>query len=245
MTHLDEGTILAMRDGAWETEAALQHTSSCTLCSHELGRARARAALVSGALSVLDEDVDTEAAKAVVRRRLDARHGAVRGGAWRWMPLGKAAALVLIAAGAASALPGSPFRNWWRASEPAAVPTVAPASGIASAPGGAIEVPVTAGRIAGIVRGVSPGTEVEVVWVDAPTARVAAPAGSVFAYGGGRAEVDAADGPLRVEMPRAAELATLEVDGVEYVRRAGDLVSVAGPATQRTDARILFVAPER
>lgn len=247
MTHLDEGTILAVRDEAWEAEDAFQHLSACTPCSGELAQARARAAQVAEALSVLDDDVEVESAKAAVRRRLDAAHGAPPRGALAWPALGKAAALVLLAAGAASALPGSPLRNWWSPTTeptPASSPT-GPSVAAQDAPVGGIAVPVDDGRIAVIVRGVAAGTSLEVVWGDEASARVSAPAGSDFTYAGGRAEVDVAAGPVRVELPRGAQLATLEVDGVEYVRRSGAFVDVAGPAVERTDARILFVAPER
>jgi hypothetical protein len=101
------------------------------------------------------------------------------------------------------------------------------------------------GRIAVIVRGVAAGTSLEVVGGDDDSARVSAHAGSDYTYAGRRAQLHAAAAPLGVELPSAAQLATLEVDGVEYVRRSGAFVDVAGPAVERTDARILFVAPER
>lgn len=248
MTHLDEGTILAVRDGDWAEDFAQAHLTQCVDCSGELGQARTRATHITDSLAALDEDVDVETAKAAVRGRLDVTRGrTARAGQWTRWSLGKAAALLLLAAGTASALPWSPVRSWWRTSapEPSAVPARAePAQTVEGASGGGIAVPVDDGRIAVIVRGAATGASLEVVWVDEPTATVSAPPGSDFTYAGGRAEVDAAAGPIRVELPRAVRLATLEVDGVVYLARSGERLDVAGPVVEWDESHIRFVVPE-
>jgi hypothetical protein len=249
MTHLDEGTILAVRDGAREVDDALEHLAGCAPCSRQLARARTRATEVAEALEALDDDVRVDAAKAVVRKRLDdSRTQRARRGEHGWPALGKAAALVVLAAGAASALPGSPLRTWWEERDGTPVPLAEP-TGPSAAPQeglvGGIAVPLDAGRIAVIVRGAAPGTRVRVEWVERLTASVSAPAGSGFTYGGGRAEVDAAPGALRIELPRTAGYATLEVNGVEYVRRSDEQLDVTGPVTERSDAGVSFIVPER
>jgi hypothetical protein len=247
MTHGDEGTIVAMRDGAWTDEGVTAHVSVCDACAGELERARARAVRVAAALAELDDDVDVEAAKATVRRRLGTapRERRASGGSAR-SALAKAAVLVLVAAGAVSALTWSPLRSWWRGSQAASTsapepPLPSPAQTSLAA----LAAPLVDGRIGVIVRGVPAGTSIDVAWVDGSNARISAPAGSAFTYAAGRAEVDAVAGPVRIELPRNADLASVAVDDVEYVRRSGAEVRVTGPAVERTEALLRFVVPQR
>jgi hypothetical protein len=111
------------------------------------------------------------------------------------------------------------------------------------APVAGIAVAVPEGRIAVIVSGAEPGTVIDVQWVERATARVSAPSGSGFTYADGRAEVEAAPGPIEVQLPRAADAASLVVDGRLFLERSGALLEVPGPAVERSAEGIRFVVP--
>lgn len=253
MTHLDEGTLVALRDGdagALADVLADAHLRACDACSEALHEAKRRAPVIAAALDSLDEPIDILRAKAAVRRRLDTQRGAqrIRAAGWWRGHLGRAAALLVLTAGAASALPWSPIRHWWTGA-PASAPMAEPGTGVATpsapqaAPAAGISVGVPDGRITVVVSGAEPGTVIDVRWVERATARVSAPSGSGFTYADGRAEVEAAPGPIEVDLPRAAEAASLVVDGRVFLERIGAELDVPGPAVERTDARIRFVVP--
>jgi hypothetical protein len=249
MTHLDEGTLVALRDAGPADEPTSGHLRDCPTCTDRLDEATARAVAVAEALASLDEPVDVRSAKVAVRRRLDAVRGGVHAGrGWWHAHVGRAAAVLLLTAGAASALPWSPVRDWWAGAPAEPLTGSDPAGGVGAtqgSPPAGISVAVPRGSIAVIVRGAEPGSVIEVVWVDRPTARVSAPAGSQFTYADGRAEVDAAAGPVEVELPRDAALASLEVDGRLFLERSGEHLDVPGPAVTRSDARLRFLVPAR
>lgn len=246
MTHLEEATVVALRDNEEALEAELRHVETCAPCGDAVSEAEQRALLITEALASLDDPVvDLEDARASIRARLDrASERTLRAGGW-WMPahMGRAAAVLLIAAGAVSALPGSPVRQWiGDDTSPAANPAVrvAPEQEAQSA---GVTVPVASAGIRVLVSSLGPLDHLEVVWVDGGSARVDAPAGSRFSYAEGRVEALVAGGPVRIELPRSGASVTVEVDGVPYLTRTGDVVEVTGPVGQRSDARILFVAP--
>jgi hypothetical protein len=249
MTHLDEGTLVALRDAGPADEPTSGHLRDCPACADRLVEVTARGVAIAEVLTIFDEPVDVRSAKAAVRRRLDA----VRGGmharrGWRHTHLGRAAAILLLTAGAASALPWSPVRDLWVRAPAGPLNGTEPASGAVAtqgSPPAGISVAVRRGSIAVIVRGAEPGSVIEVMWVDRPTARVSAPAGSQFTYADGRAEVDAVAGPVEVELPRDATFASLEVDGRLFLERSGEQLDVPGPAVTRSDARLRFVVPAR
>ena len=246
MSHLGEAILVALRDGEGADEQSAEHVGGCATCADELGEAERRAQLIAETLSSLDEPVDVPSAKAAVRRRLDARREEVRPRtAWRRGHLGRAAAILLLTAGAASALPWSPVRHWWVEERPAitSAPEPAGAGPQAATPVAGISVAVPEGRIAIIVRNAEPGTVIDVVWVDRAAARVSASSGSGFTYADGRAEVEAAPGPIRIELPRDAGFASLEVDGRVFLERSAEGIAVFGPAVERSEAGIRFVVP--
>lgn len=244
MSHLDEATISRVRDGEPLEAAPLEHARDCDACGGALAEARERAAVVQRALSALDSPVDVEAAKVAVRGRLDAsREAGTRRRAWTGH-LGRAAAILLLAAGAAWALPGSPLRRLWHreASERGPAVTSTPASGRSAQPS-AITVPLADGRIRVLVLGALPGSELSVIWGDQPTARITAPAGSRFTYGRGRAEVAPEPGPVTVELPRTATTASVEVDGTTYLSGSAEHPVASGPVIETAPGRVRFRVP--
>jgi hypothetical protein len=247
MTHLDEGTLVAVRDGDPYAALPSAHVEECARCAEELEASRSRSRMIAEVLASLDEPVDGTAAKAAVRRRLDAERGDLlaRGGWWRGH-LGRAAALLVVTAGAASALPWSPVREWWAGSSAEPVPASGPTGALTTAQGSpeaSISVAVPEGGIAVLVRGAEPGSLIEVAWGPDAVATVSAPHGSEFSYADGRVEVDATPGPVRVELPGSPGLASLEVGGRLFLARAGTRLDVQGPVDERTDAGIRFLVP--
>jgi hypothetical protein len=246
--HLDEGQIATLRDERTAEPWASSHLDACAVCTAELTDARTRAHDVADALATLDRPVDVTAAKAAVRRRLDRARiedAPVR----RRIPLGRVAAILLVTAGAASALPWSPLARWWSApsaeeesSPPAATVTSAPDAGPSTA---SIAVDVADG-IQVIVTGASAGATIDVVWTDAASARVTAASGSRFTLATGRVEVQAVEGIVSLELPRTAR-SGLVVNGRTYLEPSpqGSTLgaTVVGPAAEVTDARVRFLVP--
>jgi len=248
VSHLDEGTLVAVRDGALVDADANEHLSDCAACRAALTEAEARAEEITAALATLDAlDAPVEAATA--KEAVRARLGHVRDGRPRrtWAgQVGRAAAVLLLAAGAAYATPGSPVRGWLTP-DPGVVGAQAPAAVGAQElrHEGAIEVNVPDGRIHVVLQGVQPGEAVEVVWTEAAVARIVAAAGSSFSFGEGRAEATVAPGPVRVELPRYAPDVAVEVDGRVYLRRTSGSLEVLEPVQERSDAGVRFVVTGR
>lgn len=247
MNHLDEGTIVSLRDREWAPESASAHAKTCADCGSALHEARHRTEEISRALEALDAPVpDLEEARDRVRARVDARAAKeLRAGARWWSGhLGRAATVLLVATGAVSALPGSPVRGWLSAPEemghpiPEAVPMATQ-----EAETSGVTVAVPAGGIRVLIHSLGPIQRLEVVWSDQATARVDAPAGSRFTYGEGRVEAMVAGGRVRIELPRAGGAVSLEVDGRIYLARRGDYVEVTGPVGEQSDEGILFTVP--
>lgn len=246
MTHLDEATLVALRDREDVSVEAVQHLGTCAWCADALEETTIRERRIEEMLSSLDEDgVDREASRAAIRARIDQQlHPRAAARPW-WRPahLGRAAAVLLVAAGAVAALPGSPVREW--IAEPVVTPSLDQTESAApqEAEPSAVTVPVEMDGLQILVSSLGPLAALEVVWIDGAAARVEAPAGSRFTYASGRVEALVAGGAVRVELPRDGGPLQLEVDGTRYLTRSGSQLSVEGPVGDRSDERILFVAP--
>jgi len=244
MTHLDDATVLQVRDREPLDSGLLEHARACDECEGAVVEARDRAAFVERTLAILDQPVDVEGAKAAVRARLDAtREAGARRRTWTGH-LGRAAAILLLAAGAVWALPGSPLRTFWRndAGEDAPALAHTSTSGQSAEPSG-ITVPVPDGRIRVVVREAMPGSELSIVWGDAATARITAPAGSRFTYGSGQAEVVPGPGDVTVELPRSATATSVDVNGSTYLSGSAERPVTSGPVIETTAGRIRFRVP--
>lgn len=249
MTHLDEGTIVSIRDGSLVPGDARWHAQECSVCQQELSEARRRAEVIEDTLLLLDSPsghetrVDVDAAKAAVRRRLDSAQSGRTRPRRPWY-FGKAAAALVVTAGAAAALPNSPVREWFATAEPREAAETATTGQEARIEGG-IEVSVPEGGIRVSVNDMTEGSDLEVVWIEASTARIVAGAGSTFSYADGRAQASVVAGPVRVELPRDASEVSIDVDGRTYLRRTADGLVVLGPIVEQTEDRIRFLIPER
>jgi hypothetical protein len=243
-THLDDGRIVTLRDDPSDPSDT-SHVESCAVCTAELEEARTRTTSVAEALATLDSPVDVTAAKVSVRLRLD-RERASAVPPRRRIPIGRAAAILLVTAGAAAALPWSPISPWRR--ETTAPPPTSTTVDQAVTPGetpapASVTVDVTEG-IEILVTGASAGATVEVVWRDDASAQVSAPRGSSFALAAGRVEVGASAGAIRIEAPREARI-EIVVNGVTYLERSAAGLSVVEPAAEITDGGVRFLVRER
>ena len=146
----------------------------------------------------------------------------------RW--LGRAAVLVLIAAGALSALPG-PFNGWiprvFSGGSPLATP-IAPAPEPAGQVGGRMEV--VSGPVLVHLENVVPGTVIDVRRVAGRAVGVLAATGSEFSYGSGEVRAAVVAGPVTVELPDGVVPATLIVNGATYLVVDAAGIDVPGPA---------------
>lgn len=259
--HLDEGRLQALLDGELpgeEERGARSHLASCADCLEALEELGTRAALVSGALGSLDVPVPMLPARAALRRRLEGRAG---GGAPPPAPTGReprgnprwlrAAAMILVSVGVgASALPGSPVREWvareWmgasRGETPAATGTPS-----AVAPAAAAEVavflPPNGGQVRVDLAGLPEGAMVRVELVDRGDAAIFAPGGSRFETSPGRLHASVEGDRVRVEFPKEVPWATLWVNGERTLTRSGGRLELSGPGARVEGDTIVFRLP--
>lgn len=248
MSHLDEATLVALRDG--ETGAngieAERHLAECGACASALQELRARQASIADLLVELDEPFDVAVAKNAVRARLRGRGAAPRFVHWSFRRAASVA-LLLAAAGAAYALPGSPLRSWLAGGRDTGAmqtpATVENTPAMTSDTETGVHLDVAGGPLRIVLNGVAAGTEIEVRWVSGTTASVMAPRGTRFTTSDGRIEAVTAPGTVRVELPRGALPASLVVSGRTYLRNGNAGLDVPGPAFERGEGLIRFRVP--
>ena len=256
MKHLDGGTLVTLRDREPVPTGAADHLAACGECAEAMREAENTAGVVAAALGSLEDTFDLERARAVVRARVAEASAAAAGSPALVPParrgaqaLARAAGLVLIAAAGASALPGSPVREWVAdlvsgnqtpAAEP--VPSTPPAG--AEEAGIRVSVdPSATVRISGVM----PGHAVEVTWVPGDQVAVFAPSGSRFGSDAEGVAAVVAGGPVRIELPTGVRPLTLDVGGRVWLRSLDRgvefLVSPENPSA--TTLRFLVPEPER
>lgn len=229
MTHIDEGRLQALIDGELrldERHRVERHLASCDGCRAELELLRALSGRFSEAIAELPRLARSRehgvgwparSPSAVVRAMLP-----------------RAAAILLFAGAAASAtIPGSPVRRWLgMEGAPATVAEAGPAGSDQEAPAAAIEaeafesgvsVEAADGAVEIVLRDAGGDLRVRAMLVDGTRAGVYAAgeaASSRFLTGAGRIEVlSARAGELRIELPRDVAVATVVVNGREYLRK--------------------------
>ena len=255
--HLSEAHLIAVRDGSLPAGAAERlHVDGCPVCRAELDRLRRRSGVVTGALESLDVPWDLAAARARLRQTVTETTAEAAGvrpiplaRPRSWRPRRAAAVLVLLAA-TASALPGSPVRQWLasRGNDSPVVPETESRSvtveSLDRLDAGADEragVRLQASPSMRIsVRGLETGDEVRVVWTDGDEVAVLAPPGSRFTSGEDGVDAVVAGDPVTVEIPRARNATTLVVGGSVFLRASADAIDVSGPVTERTDSTVVF-----
>jgi hypothetical protein len=148
------------------------------------------------------------------------------GGERRRRVAAAASIVLLVGAGAAWAVPGSPLRSWWeglRAGEPIAstlapeVAEVEPVPALVQDDPVGVGVPLVFDRVDVSFEAVPEGAVLEVRIVDGERAWVEAPEGTSFeveaATGTARAFVGSGSGRIRVELPRRATGSSVRVNG--------------------------------
>lgn len=264
MNHAAEGLLQAYLDGetAGGVGAEIEgHMAGCDECRAELERLRARSVLVASVLQRLDAPA-TEAGwqqawwrvQGEVRKPKHAR-GRFAAGA-----LARAAAILLVCAGALAALPGSPVRQLisrlftresaapavTRAPVPRPAPPVAvpaPAAPRRAALPGVVLVP-TEGRVRLLVWSATRGATIRVNLVEGN--RVSVEAGSDaadvrFRTANGRIEVmNLGSAEAVIQIPRSLPFASLDVDGRQWLFKEGDQLRLNGPAVQQSRDGVVF-----
>ena len=244
-SHPTEATILSVRDGAPVAGEVLVHLDECAACARALEEARDRAGTIEKALAALTVPAQATGEAAAARRppaggaatgwrrRMAAPGGprTSRGGLRTPWWLGRAALLVLIAAGALSALPG-PFAGWIPrifsgSPPPEAAPVAAPER--PGQVGGRMAAP--SGPVAVRLESVPAGTVVDVRRAADGSVGVLAAAGSEFSYGEGEVRASIASGPVTVELPEGVVPVTLTVNGAVYLVLNAAGTEVTGPST--------------
>lgn len=213
MTHPQEGMLLALRDGEGIPETARAHIAACSVCRGVLAEARVRAGSIRDLLDREVELVDTEAAKAEVRARLDQARARPRYP--RIMTsLGRAAAILLLAAGAAYAVQSPQVRGWFsdRFVQP----------GVSEAP--AVDAPVQSDELRSIGVAARPGlvvaltelgveTRIALVFEVRDEVEVFAGEDTRFAVADNRITVSDVIGPVVIRVPAGAPTLTVTANG--------------------------------
>ena len=228
MIHLTEGMIVAVRDREPVADEVLAHLNESAAGARALEDARSRAEAVEQALSVLTVPLVVP----IGRGRRDAVRGTrTRGTVWTPGWLGRAAVLVLIGAGALSALPG-PFNGWIPRVFTGGPPPAPPSTSAPELPGqvgGRMEV--VSGPVVVRLENVVPGTVIDVRRVAGRAVGVLAATGSEFSYRSGEVRAAVVAGPVTVELPDGVVPATLIVNGASYLVVDAAGMEVTGPAT--------------
>jgi hypothetical protein len=284
MGHPSEGTLQAYLDGetdGLEKESIRAHLGRCETCRSMAEAQEEASGRVTRALLLLDREpaASPEEALRLVHGRQGVagapptwRQPAVEGpshpspggglsrprfGGWRTLPLPWAASIaLLLTAGAASALPGSPVRGWllqgWEALVGSHSQVLDAETGTAVhseavvTPEASDPVETGASILAGDegvelwIRGLPPGADLRVVWVDGNMAGIFAGEGTRFRTEPGRLEAEAPPGTVRVEIPRSLSRVVVGVDGKVLVRVSGDEVDILGPIQRRTPMEVVL-----
>lgn len=248
MTHLDEGTILAIRDRGLVDADAHEHLDQCASCASALAAAQERAEAVARSLRALDggPPIDVDAAKAAVRQRLDERREAPRrrvpGVYWS---LGRAALLVLLASGAAYAIPNSPLREWLAGDNVPSRATVETTAVGAPAAAEGVELAVPIGGLSIALTSAAIGQRIEVRWVDGDRLTVVAGADSRYQVSSGSLGVDLRPGDVRIDVPVGNEPIIVEVNGRMILQRVDGGLVVQGDVLSRDQSGIVFTVGQR
>lgn len=253
--HPDEGLILAFRDGELPDETADtgSHLEECPECAQVVLKQGEDSVALSGALSLLDTEPPTERARVrvlSVERELRSPWRHVR----RNLPRAASFA-VLLTAGAAAALPGSPLRRWaaqgWESISGSSAAPALPAEGD---PSPSIEgsgsqgvvgatLPVSGQEIE--IRVEMPGGEgaLWVILVEGTRAGIFAGEGTRFRTEEALLEARGARGEVRLEVPLGVSRVVVTVNGEVYLRKTGEELEILGPVTDRTPGEIHFALP--
>jgi anti-sigma factor RsiW len=249
--HLGEGALQALLDGElsdFEGSQVRRHLAGCDACASSYEQMKEANAALTAALALLE--TPGRARPPLVRPGKAAR-------AWGRSALPRAAAVLLVgfAAAASATIPGSPVREWLAARvEPPTLAVAVPdersvqaeatALAVETAAEWGVSVEPAAGRVRVVLTDPSPELQVRALLASGSSAGVFATgdqAGTRFSTGAGTIEViGAGAGEMRIEIPRSARSASIEVDGRTYLVKEGDQLRLAIDPSSRADAEIVF-----
>lgn len=253
MTHTDESRLLARLDGelSGDDRARVEeHLRECPECRERSQAVERRIELFSRAVERLDV-TPPRVRWSDVRDRTGSRPGP-----GRFAPILKAAAVILVVTGVASAVPGSPVDDWIGA----AVDEVAGwlGGGDRAAVEAEMEVPETteareaatgvavrldAGAVRVSLDELPEGTEVRVRLVSGDQAVVEA-GGARYRTAPGRIQATGASGgPVSVRIPRDATAARVLVNGTPAVALEDGRLRVILDADAEPDTAVTFRTP--
>lgn len=251
MDHLDEELMQALLDGELEGEAASAaraHLDACDACRESYEELCAGSQLFASAGALLDRPSPRQVIAFPPSSRTIRRHRRFA------LAIPRAAVLLFGFAVAASAtIPGSPVRGWIETrlgsnDDPLSVERregiETPFSAEPSATEMGVGIAPIDGRLRIVVTGAAPGLTIRALLTDARTGGAFSSGEATstrFRGGGGLVEVfDAAGEELRVEIPRAAIVASLEVDGRTYVMKDGDQLRLITSGSDRLASEVAF-----
>ncbi len=256
MEHPSDAMIRAFLDGeAGRAESEIQaHLSACAGCRARAGEQGRREAVVAEALSLVDVPPPLERARAAIRRH-ERESGRWAGLVRRNLPR-VASVAVLLTAGAAAALPGSPIRSWltreWAelsgSGDSSAVTSLTTGEAASDMAGGEAErvgatIPYTPEGIELHVSGLNPESSLTVLLVQGTEAGIFSSEGTRFRSQTGRLEAEDPPGDVTVEIPVTTPGARLVVNGEVYLRKTGEVLEILGPVSTRTQTEIRFSSP--
>lgn len=252
--HLHDGLLQALLDREMAADAereTREHLAACPVCRERYAETRTASQTLASALALLDPPA-RDPAVIPLRPRSAVR----RAGAWRNPALARAAAMLLTVAAAASAtIPGSPVRDWLAAavdggadagdlSRPAPVAATSVADPAPTAAESGVRVAPLDGAFRVVVTDAAAGAEISARLVEDDRGGVflaGDPADVRFATAPGSVRVSGVgEGALRVEIPRAAAAASIEVNGRRVVVKDGDQLQLLVPPGDTSGGEILF-----
>lgn len=255
MVHLTDGNLQAWIDGELagepEVEARVRHhVGACEECADRLTVLRQRSERFSRAMLALDEGTAAPADPGPLP--LAATRGRARR-PWRrtgW-GLARAAGLLLVVAGAASAIvPGSPVRSWIGVllsddrAPSIAVDDISPrGEGVEAVGPTVVGVAADDGRVEVRLRDFGRDSKVHVRLTDAGRATVRVEdtgTGPRFVTAPGQLEVIGTTGDVWVDLPRSAHESAVTVDGEPLVRVTDGEIRILRPAVDSLREEVVF-----
>lgn len=251
MSHIDESRLLALLDGELpvaDQSRVEEHLRECRDCRDRSQALERRSELFSRAVGVLDV-TPPPVRWADVRVRTGSNPGP-----GRFAPFLKAAAVILVVTGVASAVPGSPVDDWIGAAvdevagwlggdDRAAVETELPEATEARESSTGVAVRLDGGAVRVSLDELPEGTEVRVRLVAGDQAVVEA-GGARYRTAPGRIQAIGASGrSVSVRIPRDASAARILVNGSPAViLEDGGLRVILDPGTE-PDTAVSFRTP--
>lgn len=250
--HLDEGVLQALLDNELRNgvEAATrEHLAACPICRAQYVEVKDANDSLASALALLDPPLPQAPAKMRPRPPSMARRGN-----WGRFELTRAAAMLLVFAAAASAaIPGSPFRAWLASTlesgevasageSEAIVPGPASAAAAAAPAETGVSVDLANGSFEVILTEAAPELQIRALLIEGVRGAVYARGDAVdarFSTARGTIRLDGiAGGELRVEIPRSADAASVVIEGRTYlIKDANQLRLIPADESAPTEVR--------